>query len=800
MEVLGPAPAAPTEEQLIEQLGDAVRKVMSEESSDENDPDRMYILRILHRNYTYYRDLQQRDSAGIAGIVEATGVAGAISTLGANDTQNDYSQNIVRGYCRKLEAVLGNRMPNAIATPTSSGDDESVRAVEAANSAVLYIREHCELQPKNLMLIFGLFNFGTNFWFVDWNVDEEKYGTKTVPDPNAPPTIPQKLGDASFNCPHCGATTPADENNPQPMPCPQCGAPLSLMDYKPPTEVQVPNNATISVAKGALEISLHDASEISVPLTAKSVDDPECGWLRYTREQHKAKLLANPEWGERLRAKAKDPKDLGTSSADQYAEKVRMAMASPLGIPRAKRTNQWTEDQVWWKPSMYQLIDDAEKRKLLLQNFPKGLRYRVVRGTMVSMKSGTLAEDWRDVPPEPCKRIMADPLANDWIQPQDMLNDNLNQCMETIERSNEPGFADPRRLDFDAYQDRRSEPCDLFAALPPPGRPLSDIIYRPEPNKFSEQIAPFNAGVEERAKNISGLLDPIWGGGDANEPTARQAELKKNAALMQLGVQWTMICRAQEHLYMQACRKLAQHEDGVLAFSKKNQFGEFDHISIAIADLNSDKYRIQADEAIPMTWGQQRDLLMWMLDKPAPLLTQWGIDDPLNIFTNKQLLGMPGERTPGLDTRNKGMAVIGKLLLSPPTPAAPDANGQPGEPQPTIAPDWEDDHAFCAKLANAYLTVNYELKDSNPDGYANVQAWGKAQDKIANQPPPPTPPKTSVALSLKGADLGDPAVQAAAEGAGIVPPGTPVAAVIPPPKNGDMPHPGTNTVMTGPPQ
>jgi hypothetical protein len=402
---------------------------------------------------------------------------------------------------------------------------------------------------------------------------------------------------------------------------------------------------------------------------------------------------------------------------------------------------------------------------------------------------------------------MADPLGDDWTETQDIHTNTLNQCNEIVERSNQAGYADPTRVDFDALQNRRSLPAEMIPALRPPGGSLGDIIFQPQPLEFSQQIPAFRIQVVSDSESNSGLLPAIWGGGDAEEPTARQAELKKNAALQQLGVTWSMIGHGLEGLYLKVCKLLAEYEDGVIAFSKKNQFGRYDQLSIVIDDLKNAKYHFEADEAIPMTWGQQRDLLMWMLDKPAELLNQWGLDDPLNIVEFKQLLGMPGERTPGLDMREKCMDVITKLLADKPQPGPPDPQTQqPGPLQSSIQPDWEDDHDFCAKMVKAWMIVNSDLKTMSPDGFQNVQLYGQAQFQMANVPPPPAPPKTSVAVSIKGEDMGSPGVADMLLKEGIIDKGTAIqsnvdkqlAMMPPPPSAAPLPQNPQPPLQPGP--
>jgi len=797
MEPLAPAAPAPTTEEIIAKCGKFITDVMRSEMSDEIDPDRIYILRQVHKNYLYYRALQYFAPSIYQGIVDATGVNGSYVPDQDGFGAYDYNQNIYRGYSRKFEAVLGNRMPNAIAVPDNQSDQESAKATRSANNAALYFRQSCNLELQILYLTFGLFNFGTNFWHIDYVFDGEKYGYKT---PDILSTGQAPLGNASFNCPNCGNANDADADNPTPPSngCASCGQPLNETHYQPPTMADIPTSQPGEPQpNGALEISLHDASEVDVPLDATCIND--CPWLVWSREKHKFVLMK--KYGDKIKDSAGTDMGIGEGEnvCTQYAENIRSAMASPIGLVRSKRANRWTERFTWWTPAMYEGIEDKEAKQMMKDNFPTGVKITAVRGNIIDMEEQKLTDRWQEVKPEPAKRIMADPLGNDWIEAQDLTTNMLNQRNEIIERSNEPGFGDPTRIDFDAWQRRRAIGADLFPALKPAGGSLSDIIYRPPTVQFSDQIAPFSMEIEQRAQNVSGLGEAIWGGGDAEEPTARQAELKKNAALMQLGVPWKMMGKSLEAVYLKACRLLGEYAEGVINFTQKNQFGRYDDMVVVMDDLKHGKYHFDFDEAIPLTYGQQRDLLMWMLDKPKELLDLWGFNDVLNIFTFKQLLGMPGERTPHLDDRDKGMDVIDKLLSEKPVPGQPNPDGSPGQQQASIQPDWEDDKDFMARLVKAFLIVNSPLKQSHPDGYQNCVLYGQACEAAANTPAPPPPPKTSVALSVKGSELGSDAIQASLDKLGIIPDGVKVAPITPPLKPGEInPATGQQVPMAPP--
>lgn len=796
MEVLGAAAPAPTPEELLESLREDIQKIATAESADEADADRVWWLRRIHKNYTYYRNLQSYAPSFYQGLADYSSIGGV--DVGGSDNGSgmyDYSQNYYTGFCRKLEAVLGTRMPNAEAVPDNPSNEDDIRAAQAANDAAEWMRQKCELQTKILYLVFGLFNFGTNFWHMDFVFDGDKYGWNDEPviEPKD-----QQLGGAGFDCPQCGEAIPADTPESLPPNCPTCGAATEGAQFRAPQSVQVPEQTgSRKTPKGALEIHVYNGSEISVPLDSLGTQDAL--WIQREFERHKAFILK--EHGEAARKLQKEQQGPSTevTAASQYGEAIRSAMASPIGIVRTKPENKWTVTEKYWKPEMYELFE-KDKREILAQNFPKGLKTTWLRGQLSKLEDKQSTAHWQECKPEPSMRIMGDPLGDDWTSTQDLLDNTLNQMVEVIERSNSPGFADPTRVDFDALQRRRDCPAEWFPMLPRAGQSLSDSVHRPEPIQFSEQVPAFRGTVLEASKINSGLTDTIYGG-DNSDPTARQTELKTNAAIRQLGVIWVMIGQSLEKVYEKSCRLIAEFEDGVLAFSKKNQFGKYSEVAVVTDHLRNGKYHFEADEAVPMTWGQQRDLLMFMLDKDKELLDRWGYNDPLNVPEMKRLLGMPGMRTPLEDDRESGMAMIGGLLKSAPVPGQPDQTGQPGPPQASVQPKWEENHGFLASLVKAYLTENYQLEQESPDGYQNVVLWGQAQEHAANQPPPPAPPKTAISLSLRGDDLGDPAVQAAITGGGIVPPGTPVEGAMtrmqqmpPPPVNGAPSPP------MGPPQ
>jgi hypothetical protein len=790
MQELGPAPAAPSTDELIALLENKVKDTIRNEMSEESDPDRVWILYKNFENYIYSRGLEKYASILTQAVLAQTSSAG-IGDVGEDPAgYNDYRQKHYAGFKRKFVAVIGNRLANTIAVPNNPNDEEGVRATKSANPASIYIRDKCDLESKFLDQAARIFDFGTTFWFIDWVENGDRYGYRDEPDPQTNETQP--LGNAHFQCPKCGAGIPS-EADPQAAPkCPQCGTQLGMEHFIPPTQAEVPApQTTHKVPKGALEIRLLDSNEVAVPLDSTCIDD--CDWLRWEREEPKGRLLK--QYGQKLR-KSIESSDQGHETiSSQLGEYIRSAMASPIGLVRPNRPNRWTCVDVWWTPNQYELLDEQELRQALSENFATGARFVFVKGKLIDIRPERLQDKWQECKPEPSPRIMTDALGDEWTETTDIANNTMNQTEQTISRSNLPIFVNANKIDQDAWANRSTQPAEIFGFLPRAGRSLSDELYQAPPVTVSEQIGPFRQQVIQDAKSNTGLEDAIWGGGEP-DPTARQTLLKTNQALMQLGTHWTQIRKCLEKTMLKACKLLSQYAEGVIEFTaKKNQFGQFDTLTITTEDLRSDAYHFEADEAIPVNWGQQRDQTMWLLGQGSEnpqLLQDLGFRDPLNIFEIKQLLGVPGMHVPQFDAREKGMGIVGELIKAKPVnaPGPPDANGAPtpGPLQSSIQPDWEDDHEFMANLAKSYLLANTELNKTNPDGYKNVQLWGQAQEQQANQPPPKPPVKGTVSLALKAQDIGDPAAQAALIGADIIPPGTPVQAVVPPEKL--LPPPG----------
>ncbi len=768
----GPAPPVPTPEELIELLTPHIVTLNEQGRSDETDPDRVWLLRNALKNYIYDRDLENFAPQVISGIADMTGTGEPLVPNDVNDGSGiyDYTFPIFTGFRRKWVAIMG-RLPNAVARPDVPDDESSAAATEAANNAAIYVRSACRLEEKVADLAYRSFLYATQFMHVDYVIDGQKYGRGEQPRIG----VTQKPGgDSYFACPQCAAATPGAPEQP-PANCANCGGSIGPDNYHPPTMLQVPEVVGYDqYDKGGLEITLHDVTEAACPLDARSVEDPNCDWFEICLDFPKGKMLSDYPG---LRAKLAEATDRSVTytEADYLAQTIRSAMASPIGLRRSVGPTRWTRRMTWWKPSRYQEIDDDVARNAFLKYFPDGVRITSVKDVIVELKPEKLEDHIQEFKTEPSARIMGDAVANVWQVIQDLLNDMNNLIAETSQRQCVPMLGDTTRINMTQWNQKQSIPAEIVPAIPPFGGSVADVVWTPPPVQFSEQTLPWVAQIVELGKEITGLLDTIWGGGEATEPTARQAELQKNAAMMQLQTTWKSWCFAFEKLYLKATRILAESQEGIMKISSKNAFGSSEAVFADMAALKQGGYHFECDDAIPQTWGQAADRMMWMLTQPQAILQSLGFSDPLNVKQIKDLIQFPGEHTPGLDDLNKVVGVIAKLAQGEP---APQPDGSMG---PSIQPDWEDNPGLNFTIVQEWLKskAGRSLALSNPQGAENVRLYGKLCQKNAQAPQAPPPPKASVAVALKGADLGSAAVQDTIQKLGLVDPGTQVNPIPP---------------------
>lgn len=733
MTTIGPAERPPDTEQLIKSLGNQLKESIEREVSGESDTDKVYQYANARRNSLMFRGFQLLGRVlGADGIADYQNVGGGLN--GANGTDGSsysYTNNIFRGNGRKFIAVIGQRAPNVTAQPDDPDSDKGEKAARNANKLNSILDSWWSVDERNMEAAETVWVTGPAFIYTPWNADGDLYGYREEPVYEQSP-VP--IGEATWQCIQCGANQPPGPDGN----CPQCGTPMGQESQMPPESLDHPRiSGTKKYANGQVECHITDVLHVTTPFFTR--DLKTCPWLKFEKEELKGVLLkAFP----RLRSKVNSEGDWSDTGSSAIGRQARDSVMSPTGQSSRKSASRWNFTRIWLQTKQYEVFQSEPVRQQLYENFPEGLKISMVNGEIVDLEDERLNHVWSVIKPEAGEGINIDPVGQDLISAQLMENQALNIGMETLERGISMILADPRVWNFEQMRKRSSKPAEFIPALPAIGDSLAESFFATPAARFSDQQMPFIAAQKQSATENVGITPSIFG--NASASTAREAEINKNAAMMQLGITWTYFRKGWEAAKYNGARQLAKHGPAVVQEGK---------LVVEMSELLEANWHFVADEAIPTSWGQQRDLLMFFMEKPPAVLEAWGYNAPKNIAKSQSLLGMSGWYTPNLDDIEKFKDTIAELLQGKPI-QTPQPDGSM-DVQPSVpVDDFEDNHPLAAQYTQewAQSEPGRMARKENPDGYANAIAWGRGHLKLANPPappPPPNEPKLSISAKLE---------------------------------------------------
>jgi hypothetical protein len=732
---LGPAEKPPSPEQLLAALKKPLSDLIATEIDAEFEPEKVWQYNYARRNALFFRGLQFLAPDKVNGVNDYVPIGGmwggGANGQGGGADCYDYTRNIIRGFGNKFIAVIGQRSPNVTAVADDPQDEKSMKACRQANEANAILNAHWDVDERNIEIAFWVWTTGPAYIYTPWNADGEMYGYRQEPKYR---TEQQPMGDPYFHCVQCGA------DSPQPGPCPQCGMELTEQDMVEPEVVDVPvEDGYTQYPNGRVECYVLDCTTVSTPFHAKR-DLRYCPWLDYTYEENRAKLIK--KWPE-LRNKPPDWSD-GTTTSIQGKE-TRAALVSPTGVPQKARTTRWKYSRKWLQADQYALIKEDQFRKLLEENFPEGIKISRVNGEIMELEPERLDKVWSAVQPSPAPNLNADPVCTDLISAQQLENHVLNIGAETIERGNALTFADPRVINFQQWNAQSSKPNSVIPTLAAVGQTLADSFWQTQPSRFSDQMMPWISGVVDNAVEDVGTPPAIFG--SSNAGTAREAEINKNAAMMQLGLVWTYFRKGWAQAKTNGIMQMAKYGTGTMREGQN---------MVDLAELTAGGWHLEAEEAIPSSWGQQRDFVQFMMTQPPEVQAGWGMQRPENIPLMKSLMGMVGLYTPGLDDRDSVIDLIQQLLQGEPVQKQNPDGSTTLEPSIPID-DFVHDANLVVQVIQGWAqkaSLTGGIRETNPGGYSNVLSFGKAYRDLMNAPPPPPPappiaPKLSVSISSK---------------------------------------------------
>jgi len=490
----------------------------------------------------------------------------------------------------------------------------------------------------------------------------------------------------------------------------------------------------------------HTAYTVTFPFYAEEFD--RLPWFQLQYEANKGEVIEQyPHLMEKI-----DSEETSDSSIGQTGLWTRAIMSSQTGDVRKVSANRWTFTQLWLEPCMYNFFASRQYQNLLLRDlfkslFPRGVKLTLVGSEIIDMVPESYRDVWACGQPGVSTTLMMDPVCTDFLPIQDVLNNLTALNQESIERGIPIVAADPNVLNVDAINSRPGVPGELIAAQPGAGGRLKDSVINLPTAKYEPDVQNFSSMMLEIGRQLTGVMPPIFGGGDSG--TAREADINKTQALMQLGIIWLGALSAWRGAYTNGIKTVAQFGADVL-----KRFGLSDMDIQRVPGLVDETgelagYTLEVEESIPSTWGQKKDSLMFMLQGGPDVMQVTGAADPSNADKVQDIMGVPDWKTPGSGVRNYMMMEIKKLLSGVPQEPPPEIDPLTGQPllpdpaaplMPSVMPDMVVvDPMIALQIVRDWLTSDEGIlqREAAPEGWDNVRLYAQQLMMMATPPPPP---------------------------------------------------------------
>jgi hypothetical protein len=632
--------------------------------------------------------------------------------------------NIIYGDGIKFVSVVGQRRPNQRCVPDVSDDEGQAKQARKASSALRLLHRQWSMAKRVKEMAFHLWVSGPAFLYTHYVSDGNRYGVDTEPIIE---TVDQPTPEG-FRCTQCGAVSAG-------MACDQCGTELRPEDYVPPQPLTVPRvTGTQQYPRGQVELDILSLLHVSTPFEARSL--AECDWLSYSTLRSKYRLMAAFD-GKFDTEKIDNSGNEDT--AEREAANSQERVTNPDGALHSRDSNQWIVDLRWIRPDVYHAFTD-EKRKLLAQNFPDGVKVVRLNGVPAFLESEKLDNYWAACKTGTGEFINSDALCATSMPVQDDVNNMVNIASETVLRAIPKTFVDGQLIDGADFNENSPLVAEVIRTKLGTGSDIQKMIGQLPTARFSDQMMPLMSGIRELGRDISGVRPELSGGGPTTN-TFREALQRKNQALMQFNPPFDEIQECVSQASENGIRELARFGSGTVTVPPEEDNGLNPSEVVDLAMLQEAGWHVEAEESVPMTFGEKAERMAQIVSENPQLAMMLGFQHPMNIDRVHQMFGVEDFYQPGANEREKVLNVIQRLMAEGPIQNVDPMTGAPME-MPSIMPDeFEDkDHLFFADMVRAWCNspVGERAREENPEGYRNVVLYGKQQDMMG-QPPMPMP-------------------------------------------------------------
>jgi hypothetical protein len=495
---------------------------------------------------------------------------------------------------------------------------------------------------------------------------------------------------------------PSQQMPPKPIQCPECGysGPAQTEQYQ---EQQPVKKDTQSLPKCHQILEVYGALQIQISQFADKPQD--VGFLILYSEAHYAQMRDLFPW---IRNAIVPGEDQGN-----YYRWSRQF----TGVVDENQS-QVTNRRCWFRPWMFEILEDEEKRNELKEKFPKGCYVIFVNDEFAQAFDEELDEHWTLTLHPLSDKIYADPLLKFALPIQRMVDDVTNLTLQTIKFGIPLVFADPTYFNFTKFGQTQALPGALYEMKSAPGKSINDNFGSVKTASLSREVDTFADRLSGYGQFVTGAMPAIFGG--ASEGTLGQSDLNKQGALQRLGITWLVVKTLWATVMSKAVKQYAENllEDEVLTEKIGNSYI---NSVIRLEDLTGKIGEVEPEssENFPVTSGQKQQTLMQLFG-----LNNQGITSMLGLPENaamvSRIIGLNELFIPGDDQRNKQLDEISQLIQGQET-----INPQTGQPASSvpIEPQVDNDQIHITTCQDFICSeMGQDLKRFSPGGYANILA------------------------------------------------------------------------------
>lgn len=484
---------------------------------------------------------------------------------------------------------------------------------------------------------------------------------------------------------------------------------------------------------------------IKIPNYARTQE--ECPYLMYSYEEHySAAIEKYDHLFNKKSSLTRDKIAALTGPRDPYEEWGRLSPQYQGEYPM----NTVTIGMKWLRPCAFNVLDEDDAKKLK-KRYPNGVKVVMVNDCFAEACNEALDDCWTIIRNPLSDYIHYDPLGLLLTSIQEITNDLISLTLQTIEHGIGQTFADPGVLDFNAYRQMETTPGAVYEAKAKSGQTLRDSFHEMSTAQLSPEVMPFAQNIQSMGQLVSGALPSLFGGALEGSETASQYSMSRAQALQRLQNTWKMFTSWWKEIFGKVIPMYIEETkgEGDDRDVQRLKDGSFINVFIRRAELEGKigKIELEANENLPLTWGQVKDVVMSLLESGSPEILQI-LGAPENLPIIREAIGLDNFFVPGEDVVEKTYDDIKLLLNSTPIPnpmippdpmtgepMAPEMIEQMGVPPESasieVDPDYDTpDIGFEIVRKWVVSEAGRVAKTDNPDGYRNVLLYGRALKQL----------------------------------------------------------------------